>query len=196
LTIKKRDFDTGEMVLDYPNREVRDSMYAYLMDCLSPNYSTAPAEITVQDLSKAFQQNDLARVEDIVNTLFSDVPYNLFEKQVRKESKNLDRYIDAALLAENFFHGLIHLMFKYLGAFIESEVHTSKGRADSIVQTKTHIYIFEFKFNKTAEEAFKQIINQNYDRKYKLSSKTIIGIGVNFNRKERVSDPWIVKILN
>jgi hypothetical protein len=196
LTVKKRNFDTGEMVLGYPNREVRDSMYAYLMDCLSPHYTSQPAEITVQDLSKAFQRNDLGRVEDIVNTLFSDVPYNLFEKQVRKDSKDLDRYIDAALLAENFFHGLIHLMFKYLGAFIESEVHTSKGRADSIVQTQTHIYIFEFKFNKTADEAFQQIRERGYARKYKLSNKIIIGIGVNFNRKERVSDPWIVKVLD
>jgi hypothetical protein len=66
----------------------------------------------------------------------------LFEKQVRKDSKDLDRYIDAALLAENFFHGLIHLMFKYLGAFIESEVHTSKGRADSIVQTQNAYLYF------------------------------------------------------
>jgi hypothetical protein len=196
LTIKKRDFTTGAIVLDYPNREVRDSMYAYLIDQLAPTFAEKPAEITVQDLSAAFQRDHLKRVEDIVNTLFSDVPYNLFEKQVRKESKDLDRYIDAALLAENFFHGLIHLMFKYLGAFIDSEVHTSKGRADSIVQTKTHIYIFEFKFNKTAEEAFKQITAQSYDRKYKLSNKIIVGIGVNFNRKERVSDPWIVKVLN
>jgi Predicted AAA-ATPase/PD-(D/E)XK nuclease superfamily len=195
LTIKKRDFMTGEMVLGYPNREVRDSMYAYLINSLAPNYEAKPAELTVHDLSAAFQQNDLTRVEEIVNTLFSDVPYNLFEKQVRKDGKAMDKFIDAALLAENFFHGLIHLVFKYLGVFIESEVHTARGRADSVVQTKTHIYLFEFKFNKTADEAFQQIIDRDYARKYQLSGKIIIGIGVNFNRKSRLTDTWIIKNL-
>jgi hypothetical protein len=195
LTIQKRNFTTGEIVLDYPNQEVRDSMYAYLINNLAPSFTTKPAEITVQDLQQAFRAHDLERVEDIVNTLFSDVPYNLFEKQVRKDNADLDKFMDAALLAENFFHGLIHLMFKYLGVFIDSEVHTAKGRADSVVQTDTHIYIFEFKFNKTAEEAFQQIEDRGYARKYKLSGKTIIGIGVNFNRKERLTDAWIIKNL-
>jgi hypothetical protein len=65
-----------------------------------------------------------------------------------------------------------------------------------LFKPKTHIYIFEFKFNKTADEAFQQIIERGYARKYKLSNKIIIGIGVNFNRKERVSDTWIVKVLD
>jgi Predicted AAA-ATPase len=37
LTIKKVDKMTGDMVLDYPNREVRESMYGFLIDDLSQN---------------------------------------------------------------------------------------------------------------------------------------------------------------
>lgn len=36
LTIKSVDFMTGEYVLDYPNKEVRESMYQFLIDELEP----------------------------------------------------------------------------------------------------------------------------------------------------------------
>ena len=177
LTIKEIDAMTGDMVLNYPNKEVKDSMYQFLIDDIAPNKDSNSAGVTVQNLRKAFNINDLPQVKEIINTLFSDLPYNLHEMDKRK--------------SERFFHGLIHLMFKYLGIFIDSEVRTYKGRADSIVQTNTHVYIFEFKADKTAEDALEQLKKNDYARKYKLSGKEIIGIAVNFNSIEREIDGWI-----
>jgi Predicted AAA-ATPase len=37
LTVKKVDKMTGDMVLDYPNKEVRESMYEFLIDDVSRN---------------------------------------------------------------------------------------------------------------------------------------------------------------
>jgi PD-(D/E)XK nuclease superfamily len=59
------------------------------------------------------------------------------------------------------------------------------------VQTLTDIYIFEFKFNKTAQEAIDQIHKKNYAAKYQASGKTITGIGVNFNAENKQIDDWI-----
>ena len=177
LTIKSMDLRSGDMVLNYPNKEVKDSMYQFLIDDIAPNRDSHTAGVSVQDLRKAFNINDLPQVKEIINTLFSDLPYNLHEMDKRK--------------SERFFHGLIHLMFKYLGIFIDSEVRTYKGRADSIVQTDTHIYIFEFKVDKTAEDALEQLKKNGYANKYKLSGKEIIGIAVNFNSIEREIDGWI-----
>ena len=177
LTIKSMDFKSGDMVLNYPNKEVKDSMYQFLIDDIAPNADSNTAGVTVQHLRKAFVANDLPQVKDIINTLFSDLPYNLHEMDKRK--------------SELFFHGLIHLLFKYLGVFIDSEVRTYKGRADSVVQTATHVYIFEFKADKTAEDALEQLKKNAYANKYKLSDKEIIGIAVNFNSVEREIDGWI-----
>ena len=96
---------------------------------------------------------------------------------------------------EGLYHGLVHLIFSYLGMFISSEVHSSKGQADTVVQTLTDIYIFEFKFNKTADEALQQIKKQNYATKYRASGKTITAIGVNFNSTAKEIDDWIEEIL-
>ena len=182
LTIKELNIRTGDMVLSYPNKEVKDSMYQFLIDDIASASSKRESSgITVQHLNKAFKINDLEKVKDIINTLFSDLPHNLHEMDKRK--------------SERFFHGLIHLLFKYLGVFVESEVRTAKGRADSVVQTDTHVYIFEFKADKTAEEALEQLLKNEYANKYKLSGKIILGIAVNFNSIEREIDGWIEKEL-
>ena len=68
LTVKKRDFINGEIVLDYPNREVRSSLYGFLIDNLTPNQSTPPAVVAVQDLNRAFLKDDLDKVKNIIGT--------------------------------------------------------------------------------------------------------------------------------
>ena len=96
---------------------------------------------------------------------------------------------------EGLYHGLIHVIFSYLGMMVNSEVHSSEGRADAVVQTLTDIYVFEFKFNKTAEEAIEQIHQKHYGDKYCASNKMITGIGVNFDSTKRQIDGWIEKVL-
>ena len=178
LTVKSLDPMTGDMVLDYPNKEVRESMYQFLIDDLAKNPYRTHTGHTIKDLNQAFLSKDLPQVKKILNALLADLPNETFEKQ-----------------REGLYHGLIHLIFSYLGMFMNSEVHSSQGRADAVVQTLTDIFIFEFKFNKTAQEAFDQIITNKYAHKYQTSGKTIIGIGVNFNADAREIDEWIDKVL-
>jgi Predicted AAA-ATPase/PD-(D/E)XK nuclease superfamily len=191
LTIKEKDFMSGDVLLDYPNREVRDGMYQFIMDDLGRNRigtTNTSAKITVKDLSQAFQKNDLERVQLIINTLFADIPSPLYEPDANNPRR-------AMQLSERFFHSVIHLVFKYLGVFMESEVYTSWGRADSVVTTDTHIYIFEFKYNRSSKAAFEQIIKKNYAEKYRASGKILVGIGVNFSHKTRNINGWKAKIL-
>jgi hypothetical protein len=178
LTVKSIDAMTGDMVLDYPNKEVRESMYQFLIDDLAKNAYRTHTGHTMQDLNQAFVSKDLSKVKKILNALLADLPAETFEKQ-----------------REGLYHGLIHLIFSYLGMFVNSEVHSSHGRADAVVQTLTDIFIFEFKFNKTAQAAFDQIIETKYAQKYQTSGKTLTGIGVNFNGEKREIDDWIDKVL-
>jgi Predicted AAA-ATPase/PD-(D/E)XK nuclease superfamily len=174
LTVKELDVMTGDMVLDYPNKEVRESMYQFLIDDLAKSQVRTHTGRTMQDINKALVSKDLGQVKDIINGLLADMPYHTFDKQT-----------------EGLYHGLVHLIFSYLGMFVQSEVHSSRGRADAVVQTATDIFIFEIKFNKTAQEAVDQIHNKKYADKYRTSNKPITGIGLNFDSTERQIDGWI-----
>jgi hypothetical protein len=44
---------------------------------------------------------------------------------------------------------------------IDPEVATNVGRIDAVLDAGEHIYIFEFKFEKTADEALDQIERKN-----------------------------------
>ena len=178
LTIKEADAMTGNFVLDYPNKEVRESMYEFLIDDIAKNSQRTHTGRTIQDLNQAFVSKNLSQVHTILNAILVDLPAETYLNQT-----------------EGLYHGLIHLVFSYLGMFVNSEVHSSQGRADAVVQTLTDIYIFEFKFNKTAKEAIEQINTRNYAAKYRASNKTITGIGVNFNSDKKQIDAWIEETL-
>jgi len=49
-----------------------------------------------------------------------------------------------------------------LGKFVQTEIHSAKGRADVIVETEDFVYIFEFKRDKSAREALSQIEEKGY----------------------------------
>ena len=178
LTVKSIDPTKREMILDYPNNEVRESMYSFMIDSLAKNEQRSGADVTNRDLLEAFIATDLDRIKELINSLLAGLPYEAYRKT-----------------AEGLFHGLIHFIFQLLGMYIKSEVHSSRGRADAVVETATHVFIFEFKFKKTAEEALQQIKDRKYADKYRAFNKTIIGIGVNFVPEDKEINEWETEIL-
>ena len=181
LTIKERNYLNGDILLDYPNREIRESMYAFMLDSLKKRQNRESGHAIVKDMALAFQRNNLDRVRELMEGMFGDLPENLYETDDRR--------------SERFYHSFIHLTFKFLGIFIKSEVATARGYADSVVETPTHVYLFEFKHQSTAEAAMQQLLEKNYAQKYAAVNKTLVGIGVNFDKKKRIIEGWEVQIL-
>ena len=179
LTIKEKSED-GDLVLSYPNQEVRRAMYSFLIDGVIP--SRGGNEVTVLHLKKAFLSNDLTKIKAILVSLFSGLAYDVYTHQNQKQ-------------VEGFYHGVVHIIFKILGLYMQSEVHSLNGRADCVVQSPTHIYILEFKINSNAETAFQQIIDQKYALPFSADSRVKMGIGINFNTTTRELDDWKNKIL-
>jgi hypothetical protein len=178
LTVKSYNYKTTEMVLSYPNNEVRESMYSFMIDNLARNEHRSDSIITNSDLLKAFQAADLDRIKELINSLLAGLPYDAYDKK-----------------SEGLFHGLLHFIFQLLGIYVKSEVHSSKGRADSVVETATHVFIFEFKFNKNAKDALQQIKDNKNADKYHADNKTIIGIGVNFASEDKEINEWEHEVL-
>ncbi|MEM7659341.1 MAG: ATP-binding protein [Bacteroidota bacterium] len=174
LTIKSRE-PFGLYVLDYPNREVKDSMLQYLVAGFNHGSYTQTTPIVLH-LRKAFLNNELDQVIRIINGLFKSIPSHLFLKD-----------------KEAYYHSVVYLVFQYLGQFMEAEVNTSDGRIDAVVETDTHIYVIEFKLDESAEVALAQIKQKGYTEKYHPSDKTILAWGINFSSESKCVEEWKVE---
>ena len=98
---------------------------------------------------------------------------------------------DILLSNENNYQSVFYLIFQLLGFKINVEYKTSIGRIDAIISLENHIYIFEFKLDKTAAEALAQIKEKDYMARFIAEGKPITLIGANFNSKLRNIDDYI-----
>lgn len=116
--------------------------------------------------------NDVAKFIDIMKSLIKGIPYD-----IRKETVN-----------EGYFHTLFHVITTMLGMKPESEQELQDGRLDMMFETPCRIYIFEFKCSEAedmSKTAIEQIIDKQYDLKYHIYCKEIIGVGVSFSKTVR-----------
>lgn len=93
---------------------------------------------------------------------------------------------------EQNFQNVAYIVFTLPGQFVRSEVHNARGRAGVIVETKTDVFIFEFKRDRSAKEALEQIEALGYAAPYAADSRKIYLIGANFDSETRTLDEWVV----
>ena len=170
LTIKSYDAEDNLYTLSYPNEEVRQSYMSMLADAYTHN-DNDPVIVLATELRNALKIVNIKKVESIFNTIFKSIPYEVWQKE-----------------NEHFYHALIHLTFRLLGIYIESQVQTSDGRIDALVKVNDYVYAFEFKLDGSASQALQQIKDKEYLQPYQNQGKRnaariCIGIGVNFSSK-------------
>ena len=174
LTIKDFDREFRSYALGYPNEEVK---YGFLKS-LAPYYLCAEEEtdpLDVRSFVKDIRSGRTDSLRDRFTALFARLPYPEDERVV-----------------EQNFQNVIYIVFMLLGQFTMTEIHSAKGRADCIVETDNYVYIFEFKRDKSADEALAQIEDTGYAKPYVADPRTLLKIGVSFNSKERSIDDWKV----
>ena len=98
--------------------------------------------------------------------------------------------ISYGIQEEGEFQNVFYLVFILLGQWSTVEETSSFGRADCILQNGNYIFIFEFKRDKSAEEALNQIEESKYAAPYLAGGKTIVKIGASFSTKERNLAEW------
>lgn len=62
-----------------------------------------------------------------------------------------------------------------------------------VIKTNKYIYVMEFKLDGTAEEALTQINDKQYAVPFATDSKKVFKIGVNFSKRTRGIEKWIVE---
>jgi hypothetical protein len=173
LTIRRFDPQTYTYFLNFPNEEVRRSFLEYLIRA----FSTNPSEIQgiYYNLAQYLKKHDFNRFFETFNIFLASIPHYIHEG------------------VEAYYHSLLYLFLKTLGFKVNAEVSTSRGRMDMLLETQTDIYVFEFKINKTAEEAMSQIEVRAYHTQFKLDKRPITLIGANFDTKSKKLNDWVSK---
>ena len=80
------------------------------------------------------------------------------------------------------------LFMEMLGAKVAAEEGSAFGYADAIIETKKFVWVFEFKFNKSAKAAVRQIREKGYADQYKGDKRPVTLVGVNFRTAKRNID--------
>lgn len=172
LTIQSYDPEDRLYTLDYPNLEVKDTMHQHLLAAFREAPYTESYPVLIQ-IKRALEKGNLERFIELVDTLFSSIPYQIFLQQ-----------------QEAFFHAILHLSFSGIGLLVQSEVSTAKGRADTVVHTKSRIYVMEFKLDGSAESALQQIREKRYGNPFLGQEKEVVALGVNFSSAEKAVAEW------
>ena len=77
-----------------------------------------------------------------------------------------------------------------MGQYVDAEVKSAIGRADVVVRLADAVYVFEFKYDGTPDEALAQIDSKQYAIPYQADGRRIVKIGVNFDSATRTIGEW------
>lgn len=177
LTIISKSPIFNIYTLSYPNEEVKSSFLSHLLNSYLEDKSDKSSRL-LTSLMSILQNRELDKLHTYINTAFSSIPYDLWQKE-----------------NEHFYHAIIHLLFRLMGVYIQSEVHVKDGRADALIQIEEGIFCMEFKLDKSAQEALDQIKNKGYLNEFKHLDKPCYAIGINFSSQEKKVEEIIWELM-
>lgn len=129
--------------------------------------------IPYQQVKKSLYNGDVKEFISLLNSIIKSIPY-----LIHKEKFN-----------EGYFHSFFHVALTLIGMRPLSEVATSDGRIDMVINCPKTIYIMEFKYSSNDKDlskvALEQIKSKKYHQPYIIQQKPIIGIGYSFGEKSR-----------
>lgn len=175
LTIKNYDPVFCIYTLAYPNSEVR---YGFTRSLL-PSYVHLPSEkntFYIVSFIRDLYKGDIESCLERTRSFFASIPNDLENK------------------TEKHYQTIFYLLFRLMGQFVETEVKSAVGRADAVVKLQDAVYVFEFKFDGTPEEALAQIEGKQYAIPYKAEGRKVVKVGVNFDSATRTIGEWKITL--
>lgn len=171
ITIKGYNERFNFYRLGFPNEEVEEGFINYLL----PYYTHVGSDQGPMFIGKFVLDLEQGKIDDFMNRM-QVMFYNTDYKIVGD--------------AELYFQNAFYIVTILLGFYVDVERTISDGRIDMVVKTSDYIYIFEFKYDKTADIALQQIDDKGYAKPFANDSRKLIKVGVNFSREHRCIDDW------
>ena len=175
ITIKDYDREFNYYTLDIPNKEVKVG----LTKALIPAYvtrNTLATTNTARRIAQCLVKRDMDGALQLLQTFLGTVPYC-----------DNTHY-------EGHYQQVLYIVFSLLTDYLAGvEVHTSDGRVDVVLLTRTDLYLIEIKMNKDARTAMRQINLNDYARRFALCGKPTVKVGVNFDSQKGNIDDWVIE---
>ncbi|MDO4160535.1 MAG: AAA family ATPase [Prevotellaceae bacterium] len=173
ITIKGYDDMFESYTLDIPNKEVRIG----LMYSLIPYYvsrDTLTTTNTVVNMARALYRNNIDETLQRLQEFLLTVPY--------ADNTNY----------EGHYQQMLYVIFSLLGAYVDIEVRTPRGRVDIVLRTATTLYVMELEIDKTSSAAMSQINLKDYPKRFALCGLPIVKVGINFDSERRTISDWTI----
>lgn len=161
----------------FPNKEVRDSfqknIVALYVDVDFSDFSAA-----VDFIRRAAREGKSVDIRKYMEMIFANIPYTI------------------QIAEEKYYQSIMYTVFLLCGMEVDAEEATNVGRIDAVLDAGEHLYIFEFKFNKTVKTALEQIEKKEYVHKYLLKAETKhqmihkIGVEFSYDKNKRNIVDW------
>ena len=131
LTLRSPVYSKGFMTLGIPNSEVYNALLSLM--ALNIFDDTKLENVNEQILS---QSKDVGEIIDLFNTVLNTVSYDNFP-----------------ISSEAVVQQLLYMYLKGICNSVSAELHSSKGRADLVIESDNRRIVFEFKYAKNEIEA-------------------------------------------
>ena len=152
LTIEKKEEQI--LTLDYPNREVLDSISRLYLELV---YHVEQFASLGSAIWRALRDSNISEIVRLYNTALKEVSYGDFS--------NRDEF---------WYRSLFLMLLRGAGIIAYAEVQTFKGRSDVTINFKNQVIVLEFKFAKKSSQLKEKILegqNQLKEREYAGSYK-------------------------
>ena len=174
ITIKDYDEVFDSYTLGIPNNEVRIG----LTKALVPSYvmpNTLIVNNTARNIARCLAKDDIDGALCLLQKFLGTVPYC--------NGAN----------TEGHYQQVLYIIFTLISDyFADVEIHTPTGRVDLVLQTKTTLYLFELKLDKSADAAMKQIDLKDYAGRFALCGLPTVKAAVSFDTERRTIGDWII----
>ena len=175
VTIKDYDSEFDLVTVGFPNKEVERGFLLFLLPFYT-NLKKEDSNFFVSRAVQALKNGDAEVFMSYMKSLLAGYPYELIKD------------------TENHYQNVVYLTLKLMSVYlVDAEFRTSNGRIDLLVRTDKYIYVMEFKYDGSAQEAMDQIESKEYPLSFAMDSRTIIKVGVNFSGKTRNIENWIIR---
>ena len=165
--------------LRFPNKEVRDSFQKNIVS-LYIDKDISDFSAAVDFIKRAAREGNTDSIRKYLEDIFANIPYTI------------------QIAEEKYYQSIMYTVFLLCGMDIDAEVATNIGRIDAVMDAGEHLYIFEFKFEKSVETALEQIDDKGYAQKYLVRAKEVgqaihkIGVTFSYAKDVRNITGWKV----
>ena len=155
--------DGADLHIGFPNREVAESWLRDIFEAWTVPDNEAGDGNLVDSLRACLARGDTAGFAGHLETfVFGQTHENL--------------------RSEAACNVLMQALFRLLADATRSEKSAWGGRSDHEVRVGSHLYVFEVKYNRSADAALRQIRDRGYGREHLGNDRPVTAVGLAFRR--------------